>query len=87
MASEKEQEGGQGESTGGKGGWCAMPYRAIDRGRSYERKTFRARSFPVGQNFQIGIFDWWKILGRHLSSSGIVTSLFGKIKSWKIGRG
>ena len=37
--------------------------------------------------FMGGNFDWWKILGRHLSSCGFVTSLFWKIKTWKSGRG
>ena len=31
--------------------------------------------------FLVGNFEWWKILGRHLLSSGIVTSLFGKNKN------
>lgn len=41
-------------------------------------KTIRARSFLIGLFFQVGIFDWCKMLRRHVSSPGIATLLFGK---------
>ena len=41
------------------------------------RKTSRARSFLIC-HFLGWIFYWWKFVGRHLPSSGIVTSLFGE---------
>ena len=56
-----------------------------DRQGPTERKIFRARSFMIGPFVKIGFFAWWKILGRHLSSSGIVTSFFEKktkLESW-----
>ena len=46
-----------------RGGAPRLLARATYTGNYYhclpERKTFRARSFLIGQFFEVGIFDWW----------------------------
>lgn len=49
----------------------------IQFNRLQQRGRYLVPAVSVWSIILVGIFHWWKFLGGHSSSSGIVTSLFG----------